>query len=74
MKLKKRKGYNNSIRKVCDDSSHTIGFVGTVKDLLLEDVLEYCDYDLDGWVFLDTDGRRALFGKTREDVLRGVGI
>lgn len=73
MKLFKKRDYAGSIRKVCsDDKKICFGIVGTVHDLLDEEILEYADHPPETWVFIPApDTRQKLeFGKTREAVLK----
>lgn len=66
MKLMKKKGYEGSIRKVYDGLNY-LGVIGTVGDLLKEEILEYCDYSRTTWAFISL--KEAYFGASRQDVL-----
>lgn len=75
MKLFKKRDYAGSIRKVySDDKKICFGIVGTVHDLLDEEILEYANYSPETWVFLPApDTRQKLeFGETREAVLQNL--
>lgn len=74
MKYYKTAGNDNSIRKVYNNS-HTIlyGVVGKVKDLLEDEIFEYCDYPGETWVFVSCTSRhKDCFGKTRESVTKHI--
>lgn len=69
MKLIKRKGHDNTVRKVYnDDRTKVYGVVGTVEDLLKEGIFDYCDYSGETWAFVNQK-LSAVFGRTREEVL-----
>lgn len=72
MKLTKKVGSTNTIRKVWNDGKTVVlGVVGTVGDLLTEKLLKYADYDRDAWCYLSMDGK-GYFEGTREDALSHV--
>jgi hypothetical protein len=75
MKFTKKRDYDGTIRKVWDnDKTKCYGVVGTVKDLLREQILDYCDAPDGTWCFipLGTAGRGARFADTRDGTLFGL--
>ena len=75
MKLLKRKGYTGTICKiVTDDKTEVLGVVGTIADLLKEDILEHCtQYSYDTWMCIVAPGRVDRwngFGATRSEAIR----
>lgn len=74
MKFIKKKGDVSTIRKVVsDDKKIAYGLVGTVCDFLKANILDYCDYAGETWVFIpypeQTKKYPIRFGKTREDLI-----
>lgn len=74
MKALKKRGYEGTIRKIANDEKSVIyGVVGTVKDLLKEGILSYCDFSPDDWCFISNDRTKEdVFGKDRQCVLDAV--
>lgn len=75
MKFTKRVNSDSTIRKVwSNDKEVCFGIVGTVKDLLKEGILVYCDYDLETWAFVPFPGilHKTWFGDTREKALENL--
>lgn len=75
MKFTKKKDYSRSVRKVwSDDKEVCFGVVGTVGDLLDLGILEYCDFNKDGYCFLPAPGimQKAWFGVTRDSALENL--
>ena len=72
MILTKKKDYAGTIRKVWDDDkTRVLGLLGTVGDLLDEGVLAECDANRDWWAGIrNDDNLRAVFGRTREELIR----
>lgn len=72
MKLLKKKDYDGSIRKITnDDKTVNYGLIGTVRDFIKEEVLTYCEYSPETWVYIPIDGP-AVFGKTKLDVIGNI--
>lgn len=77
MKLTKKHDYNGTIRKVWnDDKSTCVGVIGTVGELIDIGVLEFADYDRNGWFFIPAPNtnQNFKFGKTREDILAKIKV
>lgn len=71
----KKRDCNSSIRKVwSNDKEVCFGVVGTVGDLLKENILEYADYSPDTWAFIPALGvmQKPWFGKTRGAALANL--
>lgn len=68
MKLTKKAGSTDSIRKVWDDDKTMVyGLLGQVGDFMKKNIFIYCDYPEDVWLFL---GNR---GYTDKDIFGGEG-
>jgi len=69
MKFTKKRDYSGSIRKVwSDDKKVCFGIVGTVADLLEEEIFEFCAYNPETWAFLPVSGT-PVFGESRDSVM-----
>lgn len=77
MKLKKKKDYDGTIRKVCSDGGDTIGVLGTVEDFMKENIISGVGC-LKLWCFIPfpfdensaEDNARVKFAESREELLR----
>lgn len=76
MKYTKKKNYEGSIRKVLtNDKSFCYGIVGTVKDLLQENILTYCDYDSDTYCFIGANNNyKNMFGHSKEEATKHLEV
>lgn len=76
MKFEKRSGYEETtLRRVwSDDYEVNFGVVGTVKDMIDANVLDWCEMSHDLWLYLPALGiiKKSHFGKTREEALEEI--
>ncbi len=75
MKFTKKRDYVGTIRKVWNDGkTECYGIVGTVEDMLKEDILEYCDAPVGTWFFFPKNSlcHKAVFADTRDGALFGL--
>ena len=74
MRLLNKKGNENTIRKIANDEKTTVlGVVGTVRDMLLEHLFDFCDDNPDRWACVRTD-YKAFFGDSRDEAIAAAGI
>jgi len=76
MRFTRKRDYAGTIRKVWNDNkTECYGLVGTVEDMLRENILEYCDAPAGTWVFFPKNnaGQKAVFADTRDGALFELG-
>lgn len=70
MKILKKKNYDGSIRILAtNDKKYRLGLIGTVGDLLKDNILDYCDYDVCDWCYIPNGVGNVKFAATRDDLL-----
>lgn len=70
--FKQNKNYNGTIRTITnDDLTVVYGLIGTVEDLLKENVLLYCECSNNYWAFIDTCSD-AIFAKSKKAILEYI--
>lgn len=72
MKLRKKKDCNNSVRIVFNDNNDKLGVLGTVEDLLKENILTYCDYNPNTFCFIPFTSKPAIFQASRQELIDSI--
>ena len=76
MKLKRKRGYDGTIRTVCtDDNEKALGLIGPLSDLLEAGIVQRApsETELNMWVLFNLNGQVLAEKPTREECFELVG-
>lgn len=68
--IRKRKNDNSTLRKLYNlDGTECYGLMGTVGDLLKEEIFEFCVYDQETWCYIPNGKGNVQFAKERDELI-----